>query len=104
MKLGLDSTTQFNASQTLDIYKKFSDSNGSVWFSTNSLTTGMATSKRAEFINAINKEKVVEMYFAVSKINDGVTKMIAVAEVQDIKTDKDGIVTPDNQKRVRGYY
>lgn len=96
MKLGLDSTTQFNGTKILDTYKKFLDSKGSVWFSTDSLATGMAESKRADFINAINKEKVVEMYFAVSKTNDGANKIIAVAEVLDIKTDKDGIVTPDS--------
>lgn len=97
MKLGLDLTTQFNGSQTLGIYKQFADARGSVWFSTDSLATGMAEAKRAEFVNAIKKGNIVEMYFAVSKTNDGVNKLIAVAEVQDIKTDKDGIGTPDNR-------
>lgn len=97
MKLGLDSTTQFNGGQTLDIYKQFADEKGAVWFSTDSLATGMAEVKRVEFINAIKKGNVVEMYFAVSKTNDGANKMIAVGEVQDIKTDKDGIGSPDNQ-------
>lgn len=97
MKLGLDSTTQFNGRQTLDIYKQFADEKGSVWFSTDSLAAGMAEAKRVEFINAIKKGNVVEMYFAVSKTNDGINKMIAVAEVQDVKTDKDGIGTPDTQ-------
>lgn len=97
MKLGLDSTTQYNGRDTLKTYKQFLDLNGSVWFSTDSLATGMAEVKRAEFMNAINKGKIVEMYFAISKTNDGINKMIAVAEIQDIKTDKDGIVTPDRQ-------
>lgn len=96
MKLGLDTTTQFNGKQTLDIYKKFADSKGSVWFSTDSLATGMAEVKRIEFINAIKRGKVVEMYFATSKTNDGICKMIATARVIDIRTDRDGMETPDN--------
>lgn len=96
MKLGLDSTTQSNGRQTLDIYKQFSDSKGAVWFSTDFNAKGMGKAKRTEFINAIKSGKVVEMYFAISKPNDGENKMIAVAEVEDIISDKDGIGTPDN--------
>lgn len=51
----------------------------------------MAEARRDEFI----KGKIVEMYFAISKTNDGINKMIAVDEVQDIKSDKAGIMTPD---------
>lgn len=97
MKLGLDSTTQFNGMKTLDIYKQFADSKGAVWFSTDSHSKGMGKEKRAEFINAIKSGYVVEMYFALSKTNDGVNKLIAIAEVEDIISDKDGIVTPDGQ-------
>lgn len=96
MKLGFDSTTQSNGRQTLDIYKQFADSKGAVWFSTDSHAKGMGKAKRTEFINAIKSGKVVEMYFAISKTNDGENKMIAVAEVEDIISDKDGIRTPDN--------
>lgn len=96
MKLGLDSTTQSNGRQTLDIYKQFADSKGAVWFSTDSHAKGMGKAKRTEFINAIKSGKVVEMYFAISKTNDGENKMIAIAEVEDIISDKDGIGTPDS--------
>lgn len=97
MKLGFDSTAQSNGRQTLDIYKQFADSKGAVWFSTDSHTKGMGKAKKNEFINAIKSGKVVEMYFAISKTSDGENKMIAIAEVQDIISEKDGTMTPDSQ-------
>lgn len=53
--------------------------------------------KKTEFINAIKSGKTVEMYFALSKISGGSNRMIAIVEVQEIQSDKDGIITPDSQ-------
>lgn len=95
MKLGFDSTSNYNGVQTMQIYESFCRENGSTWFSTDSLATGMSEAKRSEFINAIKKEYVVEIYFAVGKNSGGNNDIKYKAEVIDIKTDGDKIPSPD---------
>lgn len=97
IKLGWDSATQSDGEETLDIYKKFAASHGSVWFSTDSHPSGMGQAKRVEFINAIKSGKTVQMYFITSKKNEFINKIIAVANVQDIRSDKAGMITPEGQ-------
>lgn len=107
MKLGFDSSTKFNAVQTMQIYEDFCKIKGSTWFSTDSLSKGMSETRRAEFVNAINKKYIVEIYFAVGKNSGGDNDIKYKAEVMDIKTDGDKmpspekILTPDQWKSDR---
>lgn len=69
--------------------------NSSTWFSTDSLATGMSKTKREEFINVINKDYVVEMYFAIGKNSGGNNEIKYKAEVIGIKTDGNKISCPE---------
>lgn len=95
MKLGFDSTSNFNGIQTMQIYEKFCNKSGSTWFSTDSLSAGMSENKRVEFINAIKKDYIVEIYFAIGKNSGGSNDIKYKAEVIDIKTDGDKIISPE---------
>ncbi|AKL96171.1 hypothetical protein CACET_c27260 [Clostridium aceticum] len=94
-KLGLDATATYNGLETLKIYEEFCIKNKAVWFSTNSLSTGMSQKKRQEFIKTIKEDSIVEIYFAVGKGSDGKNDIVYRGEVLDIQTDAQGISSPD---------
>jgi hypothetical protein len=95
MKLGYDSTKKFDGLQTIKEYENFCNKFKSVWFSTNSLANGMSEKRRAEFVNAIKSGNVVEIYFAVGKSRGGHNEIEYQGEVMDIKTDAEGIGSPE---------
>jgi hypothetical protein len=95
MKLGFESSSNLNGVQTMRIYEDFCKENGSTWFSTDSLSTGMSETKRVEFINAIKKDYIVEIYFAIGKSSGGNNDIKFKAEVIDVKTDGDKISAPE---------
>lgn len=97
MKLGFDITGKFNGMQTLEKYQNFCNESKQVWFSTDSLSAGMAEKKRQEFLSAIKKDYVLEIYFAVSKNSDGYNDIVYKGEVLDIKVDGDGMLSPDKK-------
>lgn len=96
MKLGQDATGKYTGIETLRIYEDFIKKNGDVWFSTNSLATGMAKRKQLEFKKAIKNDYIVEMYFAIGKIVEGNNDIVYKANVIDIVSESDGISTPDD--------
>lgn len=55
----------------------------------------MAETRRSKFISAIKKEYIVEIYFAVGKSGGGNNEIVYKAKVIDIRTDTDGINSPD---------
>lgn len=95
MKLGHDGTSNYDGIQTMQIYENFCKQNGAVWFSTDSLTAGMSEKRRTQFINAINQNKVVKIYFAIGKSSRGSNEIEYNAEVIDIKTDSEVIPSPE---------
>ena len=95
MRLGHSSSNQYNGKDTLKIYCDFCNKNHSVWFSTNSLASGMSEKKRSEFIGEIKNGNSVEMYFAIGRNSGGNNDIQYKAEVLDIKTDGDGIPSPE---------
>jgi hypothetical protein len=95
MRLGHSPSNKYNGKETLKIYNDFCNKNHSVWFSTDSLATGMSEKRRAEFIGEIKNGNIVEIYFAIGKSSDGDNNIHFRAEVADIKTDGDGIPSPE---------
>lgn len=95
MRLGDDKSLNLNGIQTLQVYEEFFNKNKKTWFSTDSLTTGMADKKRAEFNKAIKDGFVVEIYFAVGKNGGGTNEIVYKAEVLDIVSNAEAIGSPD---------
>ena len=95
VRLGFDNLSKLSGIQTLQVYEQFCSKDEIVWFSTDSLATGMADKKRAEFLKAINEEFVVEIYFAVGKTGGGTNEIVYKAEVVDVVSDAEGISSPD---------
>lgn len=98
MKLTIDITGEFNGIEILKIYKEFCDKNKNVWFSTDALATGMSEKKVEEFLSKIKDDCVVEMYFSVSKNSSQHNDIVYKGEVVDIKSDADGIFSPDKSR------
>lgn len=103
MKLGYDSTLNVDGNKTVEIYKDFCDKNKQVWFSTDSLSTGMAPKRRKEFLEAINNNEVVEMYFVIGKGSNGSNDIQYKAEVLDIDTDANGLESPNKKLTPQEY-
>ncbi|KLU60296.1 hypothetical protein CEB3_c31470 [Peptococcaceae bacterium CEB3] len=95
MRLGINKSLKLTGSQTIAVYKGFCDTNGAVWFSTDSLATGMAEKKEEEFVRAVKDGFVVEMYFAIGKKGEGTNEIAYKAEVIDIVSDAIGRRSPD---------
>lgn len=95
MRLGHDKSSNLNGIQTMKVYEKFCNTNGTTWFSTDSHAKGMAARKISQFIDAINNENVVEIYFAIGKKGAGNNDIQYKAEVADICSDPNGIYSPD---------
>lgn len=95
MRLGHSPSNKYNGKETLKIYTDFCNKNHSVWFSTDSLATGMSEKRRAEFIGEVKSGSVVEIYFAIGKSSGGDNDINCRAVVVDIKTDREGIPSPD---------
>ena len=103
MKLGNDSTLNVDGNKTMEIYKDFCDKNKQVWFSTDSLSRGMACKRRKEFLEAISNDEVVEMYFVIGKGSNGSNDIQYKAEVLDIETDAKGLTSPDRKLTPQEY-
>lgn len=97
MKLGNDSTLNVDGNKTIEIYKAFCDKNKQVWFSTDSLSRGMAPKRRKEFLEAISNNEIVEMYFVIGKGSNGNNDIQYKADVIDIETDANGLISPDKK-------
>jgi hypothetical protein len=97
MKLGQDATGKFTGIETLDIYERFVSENGCVWFSTNSLSTGMSKTKINEYEKVIKSGEVLNIYFAVGKNVEGTNEIIYKARVLQIVSDAEGILSPDKK-------
>ncbi|SDL23767.1 hypothetical protein [Natronincola ferrireducens] len=97
MKLGHSSNNKYDGVETIKIYKQFCRDNGTVWFSTDSLSRGMAVKRRNEFIDAIKRNEVVEIYFAIGRNSGGSNEIEYKAKVLDIYTDAEGINSPEKQ-------
>lgn len=95
MRLGNDSFSKMNGVKTISTYRDFCLKNKAVWFSTDSLAFGMSETRRCEFINAIKNGHIVLIFFAIGKNGGGNNDMEYMAEVQDIRTDKEGINSPE---------
>lgn len=95
MKLGWESTGNFDGFKTLDKYKACIIENGSTWFSTNALSFGMAVGRREELIKAINNGKKVYIYFVIGKSGGGTNNIEYRAEIMDLDSVKGGMKTPD---------
>ena len=95
MRLGHTAANPYDGKDTLEIYSDFCNKNQSVWFSTDSLTSGMSETRRAEFINEIENGNIVEIYFAIGKNSGGDNDIHYKAQVVDIKTDGEGIPSPE---------
>lgn len=94
-KLGLDATGEYNGQESLKIYQDFCDEHKAVWFSTNALAKGIGRNRKQEFLKAISERSSVEIYFAVGKGSDGKNDIVYKGEVLDIRSDKEGIISPD---------
>ena len=97
MKLGHSSNNEYDGVETIKIYKQFCHDNGAVWFSTDSLSRGMSEKKRSEFINAIGKNQIVEIYFVIGKNSGGSNDIEYKGKVLDIYADAEGINSPEKQ-------
>jgi hypothetical protein len=97
MKLGQDATGKFTGMETLDIYERFISENRCVWFSTNSLSTGMSKTKINEYEKAIKSGEIVDIYFAVGKNVEGTNEIVYKASVLQIVSDAEGIFSPYNK-------
>lgn len=97
MRLGHSSGNQYNGTDTIEIYKEFCNKRHCVWFSTNSLNRGMSKTKLKEFHEAINNGLCVEIYFAIGKTSGGNNDIQYMAEVIDIKSDPEGLNSPENE-------
>lgn len=95
MRLGHSSSNQYNGKDTIKIYRSFCNQNHSVWFSTDSLAKGMAKGKISEFNRAIEDGLILEIYFAIGKNSGGDNEIEYKAQVVDIKSDPDGINSPE---------
>lgn len=95
MRLGRDTDSRLNGVKTLEEYEDFCKIHKAVWFSTDSLATGMSEKRRAEFVKTIKNGSIVEIYFAIGKSGKGNNDIYRVAEVVDIRTDAEGIASPD---------
>lgn len=95
MRLGRDDFSNLNGIETMEVYQRFCKKHGTVWFSTNSLSAGMAEKKVLMFLNAIKQDKVVEIYFAIGKNGGGNKDIQYKAEVVDLKSNSVGILSPD---------
>lgn len=95
VRLGYDNSLRLNGIQTLQVYEQFCSKNEEVWFSTDSLATGMADTKRAEFLKAIKEEFIVDIYFAVGKTGGGTNELGYKAKVLDIVSNAEGVSSPD---------
>ena len=103
MKLGQDTDIKIDGNKTMKIYKEFCDKKGAVWFSTNSLHNGMGDKRRTEFIRAINNNETIEIFFIIGKGSNGTNDIEFRAEVLKIKTDRDGLYTPDKNLTPKEY-
>lgn len=95
MKLGWESTGNFDGFKTLEEYQKCITEQGATWFSTNALVSGMAKKQQEEFMTAIDNGKRVYIYFVIGKSGGGTNKIEFRAEVMELKSVKGGIRTPD---------
>lgn len=95
MKLSQESTGELSGDETLEEYEEFCRDNNAVWFSTNSLSHGMGKKRQAELLAAIRNEQIVEMYFCVGRSADGNNQISYKAEVRDIRSNPEGIISPN---------
>lgn len=97
MKLGLDAFSHFNGNQIMKIYEMFCNKYGSVWFSTNAISSGMSEEKIDQFLMAIKNKQQVEIVFVVGKNSGGDNEIKYKANVIDIKTDSNGMISPGEE-------
>ena len=94
-KLGNSITNPFDAIETIAIYERFSHENGSVWISTDSLSRGMSPKRIDEFNNAIQKNKIVQLYLIPGRSSKGNNEITHKAELLEITGDINRMTTPD---------
>lgn len=95
MKLGVDSTGNFDGYKTMHEYEKCISENGATWFSTSAIHSGMSKKQKEEFLTAISKNKRVYIYFVVGKSGGGRNEIEFRAEVIDLESMKNGMQTPN---------
>ncbi|MBY3619535.1 hypothetical protein HGO21_08250 [Acinetobacter sp. CUI P1] len=55
----------------------------------------MGKKRQADFLAAIRNDQIVEMYFCVGRSAVGNNQISYKAEVQDIRSDLEGLISPD---------
>lgn len=95
LKFGNSETNPYNAVQTIDIYKNFTDEKDYVWISTDSLSSGMSPKKIDEINNAIQNNKEVEMYLIPSKTSGGNNEITHKSIIVEIQGNNQRMTTPD---------
>ena len=95
LKLGKDSETAYNGRQTIREYKEFLQLHTHTWFGTSALALGLNKERKEEFKRAIKEGQVVEIYFGIGKVYDGVNEIYAKAKVLEIVTGRSKIVSPE---------
>ncbi|MBE5991338.1 MAG: hypothetical protein E7247_02945 [Paenibacillaceae bacterium] len=94
MKLGWDSKGNFDGFQTLEEYMRCVEDQGSTWFSTNVLASGMSKKQLEKFKKAIGNKERIYIYFVIGKSGGGINEIEFRAEVIDMASAKGGIKTP----------
>lgn len=95
MRLGKNPANKFDGDRTMKTYTDFCTVNDSVWFSTDSLSSGMSKIKIKEFLDAIRNGYIVEMYFAIGNGGGGNNDMKYKAQVLDIRSSNIKKSSPD---------
>lgn len=95
LKLGKDSETAYNGRQMIREYKEFLQLHTHTWFGTSALALGINKERKEEFIRAIREGQVVEIYFGIGKVYDGINEIYAKANVLEIITGRSKIVSPE---------
>lgn len=84
-----------NGEAIMQKYRSICEQKGSVWYSTDVLSHGMAKKRRKQFIEAIEKGISVKIFFAISEKGNGTNEIEYEAEVLDIETAPFRISSPD---------
>ena len=95
LKLGKDSENAYNGRQVIRDYKEFLQLHTHAWFGTSALALGICKERKEEFLRAISEGQVVEIYFGIGKVYDGINELYVKVRVLGIITGRSKIVSPE---------
>lgn len=95
MRLGKNPLNKFSGFKTIETYINFCNKYDSAWFSTDSLSGGMADKRQQEFSGVINAGYIVGIFFAIGKNGGGTNEVEYMAEVLEFESSHNKIMSPD---------